>query len=89
MQLQEMHKPSDVARSKLCLVCLTLDPCSDQETQKKNYPSSPPIVVQITDLIGAMQPLLLSSEKKTRRKKEATQERRGKNKERKRFRAEH
>jgi hypothetical protein len=31
-----MHKPSDVARSKLCLVCLTLDPCSDQQNPKKN-----------------------------------------------------
>jgi len=74
-ELQEMlqwHKPPEVASSKFFLVCLTLDPCSHKT--KKN-PTSPPIVVQILISGNATSPPLFR--KKPRRKKEATQERRG------------
>ena len=42
------QKSSGTARPNLFLVCLTSDPCV---SRKKRNPSSPPIVVQLTDLI--------------------------------------
>jgi len=42
--------------------------------QEKRNPSSPPIVVQIADLIGATLPLLLSSEKNQEERKNQPEE---------------